>query len=247
MTDATVRPGTASTPGRWQIATVTAIVQETPTVRTFRFALPDWEPHLPGQHYDIRLTAPDGYQAQRSYSVASSPLDVGQIELTVDRLDDGEVSTYLHDEVVVGDRLELRGPFASYFVWRGESPVLLVGGGSGVVPLMSMLRHRRASGSDAEMKLVASVRRAEDVLYADELAAGDLRDDVFLTFSQDPPTGWTGHVGRITPALLAATGLRSGTAFLCGSNAFVESASRLVLHAGFRPEDVRTERFGPTG
>ena len=133
----------AARPGRWQIATVTRVEQETPRVKSFRLALPMWMPHLPGQHYDVRLTAPDGYQAQRSYSIASSPLDQGEIELTIDRLDEGEVSRYFHDVVVEGDQVEVRGPFASYFVWRGESPVLLIGGGSGVVPLMAMLRHRR--------------------------------------------------------------------------------------------------------
>ena len=131
-------------PGKWQLATVTAVETETARVKSFRFELPMWMPHLPGQHYDVRLTAPDGYTAQRSYSIASSPLDRGQIELTIDRLDDGEVSPYFHDVVEVGDLVEVRGPFASYFVWRGESPALLVGGGSGVVPLMAMLRHQRA-------------------------------------------------------------------------------------------------------
>src|SRR3954453_16656831 len=128
-----------------------------------------WMPHLPGQHYDVRLTSPDGYVAQRSYSIASTPLDKGTIELTIDRLEDGEVSPYFHDVVEEGDEVEVRGPFTSYFVWRGESPVLLVGGGSGVVPLMAMLRHRRRAGLDARMRLVYSVRHANDVIYADEL------------------------------------------------------------------------------
>src|SRR6476619_4485192 len=132
-------------PGRWQIGTVSRIKVETPRVKSFRIELPMWMPHLPGQHYDVRLTAPDGYQAQRSYSIASSPLDAGGIELTIDCLDDGEVSPYFHDVVVEGDQIELRGPYSSYFTWRGDEPepVLLVGGGSGVVPLMAMLRHRR--------------------------------------------------------------------------------------------------------
>ena len=128
-----------------------------------------WVPHLPGQHYDVRLTAPDGYRAQRSYSIASSPLDEGEIELTIDRLEDGEVSPYFHDVVVEGDQVEVRGPFTSYFVWRGEKPVLLVGGGSGVVPLMAILRHRRRTMPDLPMRLVYSVRQADDVIYADEL------------------------------------------------------------------------------
>ena len=136
-------------PGRWQIATISAIRDETPRARTYRFELPMWMPHLPGQHYDVRLTAPDGYQAQRSYSIASSPADEGAIELTIDCLLDGEVSPYFHDVVEVGDQVEVRGPFASYFVWRGDEPgpILLVGGGSGVVPLMAMLRHNRRTGA----------------------------------------------------------------------------------------------------
>jgi ferredoxin-NADP reductase len=229
-------------PGRWQIATVASIEPETPTVKTFRLELPMWMPHLPGQHYDVRLTAEDGYQAQRSYSIASSPLDEGLIELTVDRLADGEVSPYMHDVLMDGDQIEVRGPFASYFVWRGESPVLLVGGGSGVVPLMAILRHRRRAMPDLPMKLVYSVRTAADVIYADELG-----DDAEITFTREPPAGWTGHTGRIDADLLAAAGFTSGTAFVCGSNGFVEAASRLLLDNGFDARRVRTERFGPTG
>ena len=229
-------------PGRWQIATVVSIERETPTVKTFRLELPMWMPHLPGQHYDVRLTAPDGYQAQRSYSIASSPLDEGEIELTVDRLADGEVSPYMHDVLVDGDQVEVRGPFASYFVWHGEWPVLLVGGGSGVVPLMAILRHRRRTMPDLPMKLVYSVRTADDVIYADELG-----DDALLTYTREPPAGWTGHTSRIDAGLLAEAGLTSGTAFVCGSNGFVESAGGLLLEIGFEPNHVRTERFGPTG
>jgi ferredoxin-NADP reductase len=228
-------------PGRWQIATVTAIKPETPRVKSFRLALPMWMPHLPGQHYDVRLTAPDGYQAQRSYSVASSPLDEGEIELTVDRLDDGEVSPYFHDVLTEGDQVEVRGPFTSYFVWRGEEPVLLVGGGSGVVPLMAMLRHRRRTMPAVPMRLVYSVRHADDVIYA-----GELGDDAVLTFTRDAPAGWTGHSGRVDSELIAAAGIDGGLAFICGSNGFVETATRLVLEAGFDPGQVRTERFGPS-
>jgi ferredoxin-NADP reductase len=229
-------------PGRWQIGTVVSIKQETPRVKSFRIELPIWMPHLPGQHYDVRLTAPDGYRAQRSYSVASSPFDEGEIELTIDRLDDGEVSPYFHDVVVEGDRVEVRGPFASYFVWRGEAPVLLVGGGSGVVPLMAMLRHRRRTMPALAMRLIYSVRSAEDVIYAEELG-----DDAVLTFTRKPPDGWTGHVGRIDGSLVANGDFNSGTAFVCGSNGFVESATRLLLDTGFEPGRIRTERFGPTG
>ena len=229
-------------PGRWQLGTVTAIAQETPRVKSFRVRLPMWMPHLPGQHYDVRLTAPDGYRAQRSYSVASSPLDEGEIELTVDRLDDGEVSAYFHDVLMEGDEVEVRGPFASYFVWRGESPTVLIGGGSGVVPLMAMLRHQRRVMPDATMRLIYSVRSASDVIYADELG-----DDALITYTREPPEEWTGHTGRIDAALIAAAGVASGTAFICGSNAFVETAAGLLLAAGFAPQQIRTERFGPTG
>jgi ferredoxin-NADP reductase len=229
-------------PGNWQIGTVSAIKSETPHVKSYRIALPMWMPHLPGQHYDVRLTAPDGYRAQRSYSVASSPLDEGEIELTIDRLDDGEVSTYFHDVLVEGDQVEVRGPFASYFVWRGETPALLIGGGSGVVPLMAMLRHQRRTMPDAEMRLVYSVRTAADVIYADELG-----DDTLLTFTRKPPDDWHGHVGRLDAALISDSGLATGIVFVCGSHAFVEAATDVVVGAGFDPAAIRTERFGPTG
>jgi ferredoxin-NADP reductase len=233
-------------PGRWQIATVTAIREETPSVKSFRLSVPMWMAHLPGQHYDVRLTAPDGYRAQRSYSVASSPLDEGEVELTIDCLADGEVSPYFHDVVAVGDAVEIRGPFASYFVWRGSEPgpVLLVGGGSGVVPLMAMLRHRRRVLPDAPMRLVYSVRKADDVIYADELA----RDpDVVLTYTRSAPDGWSGHTGRIDAALLREPAAGAMTAYVCGSNGFVESATALLLDIGMAPEWIRTERFGPSG
>ena len=236
----------AASAGRWQIGTVRTIVRETPRVKSFRIALPEWSAHLPGQHYDVRLTAPDGYFAQRSYSVASSPLDVGTVELTIDRLEDGEVSPYFHDIVVVGDRIELRGPLASSFVWRGESPVLLVGGGSGVVPLMAMLRHRRRAWRDATLRLIYSVRHPEDVIYARELAAGD---ETLLTYTSSAPAGWRGHVGRIDAELVARAGIdpRDGAAFVCGTEPFVETATELLLDAGFAATRIRTERFGPTG
>ena len=229
-------------PGQWQIGTVVSIKQETPRTKSFCIDLPMWMPHLPGQHYDVRLTAPDGYRAQRSYSIASSPLDEGQIELTIDRLADGEVSPYFHDVVVEGDQVEVRGPFTSYFVWRGEWPVLLVGGGSGVVPLMAIMRHRRRTMPELPMRLVYSVRSAEDVIYADELG-----DDALLTFTREPPEGWAGHTGRIDSSLISEAGVDSGTAFVCGSNGFVEAGSGLLLEAGFEPQRIRTERFGPTG
>jgi len=242
LTDA-LTPAMQRVPGQWQIATVGAIKQETPTVKSFRLELPMWMPHLPGQHYDVRLTAPDGYRAQRSYSVASSPLDEGSIELTIDRLADGEVSPYFHDVVEEGDQVEVRGPFASYFVWRGEAPVLLVGGGSGVVPLMAILRHRRRTMPELPMRLVYSVRTAADVIYADELG-----DEATLTYTREPPDDWDGHTGRIDASMLTSTAVGDGAiAFVCGSNGFVETASSLLLETGFAPERVRTERFGPTG
>jgi ferredoxin-NADP reductase len=229
-------------PGRWQLGTVVAIRRETPRVKSFRIELPMWMPHLPGQHYDVRLTAPDGYRAQRSYSIASSPLDEGEIELTVDLLEDGEVSPYFHDVVEEGDRVEVRGPFASYFVWRGEAPVLLVGGGSGVVPLMAMLRHRRRTMPELPMRLVYSVRSADELIYADELP-----EDALLTFTRRPPEGWTGHTGRIDSSLIQAAVPGSAIAFVCGSNGFVESAVDLLLEVGLEPGRIRTERFGQSG
>jgi ferredoxin-NADP reductase len=231
-------------PGRWQIATVAAIKTETPRAKSFRLALETWMPHLPGQHYDVRLTAPDGYTAQRSYSIASSPLDEHEVELTIDCLTDGEVSPYFHDIVEVGDEVEVRGPYASYFVWRGTEPgpVVLVGGGSGVVPLMAMLRHKRRTLPDADMRLVYSVRGAEEVIYA-----GELGDETLLTYTREPPDGWTGHTGRIDAELVGAVAGGAMTAYVCGSNGFVESATALLLDAGLQPAWIRTERFGPTG
>jgi ferredoxin-NADP reductase len=231
-------------PGVWQLGTITAIKRETPTVKSFRITVPMWIPQLPGQHYEVRLTAPDGYRAQRSYSVASSPLDEGEVELTIDRLADGEVSPYFDDVLVVGDQVELRGPFTSYFVWRGESPVVLVGGGSGVVPLMAILRHRRRMSPELPMWLLYSVRTPEDVIYADELT-----DDTVLTFTRSAPEHWMGHRGRIDAALMTqvASPLADGAAFVCGSNGFVETATQLLIGAGFAPEQIRTERFGPSG
>jgi ferredoxin-NADP reductase len=239
---APVSPVEVKAPGKWQIATVKSIRVETPTVKSFRFELPMWMEHLPGQHYDVRLTADDGYQAQRSYSIASSPCERGEIELTIDRLSDGEVSPYFHDVVQEGDEVELRGPFAAYFVWRGESPVILIGGGSGVVPLMCMLRHRRLVMPKAEMKLVYSVRTGDDLIYEDELG-----DDAVVTYTREAPDGWNGHAGRIDAEMIAPWADSGATVFVCGSNGFVESASSLALDAGIDATRIRTERFGPTG
>jgi ferredoxin-NADP reductase len=234
-------------PGKWQIATVTDVAVESRTTKTFRLEIPKWMDYCPGQHYDVRLTAPDGYTAQRSYSIASAPLGKGSIELTIDRLDEGEVSPYFHDVVEPGDQVEVRGPFASYFVWRGEEPVLLIGGGSGVVPLMSMLRYRRARLPEARMRLIYSVRGPEDVIYARELEEGD---ETLLTYSRLAPPAWEGHEGRIDAGMIAAAGIEPDAmarAYVCGSDGFVETAVALLQEAGFGPERVLTERFGPTG
>ena len=228
-------------PGEWEIATVTKVKVETPRVKSFRFDVPMWMAHLPGQHYDVRLTAPDGYRAQRSYSIASSPLDVGEIELTIDLLDDGEVSPYFHEVVEEGDQVELRGPFTSYFVWRGESPVLLVGGGSGVVPLMCMLRHKRRTMPELDLRLVYSVRYPDDLIYADEVG-----DDAVLTYTREAPEGWSRHTGHIDAELLRGPADGARLAFVCGSNGFVETASQLLLELGMEARAIRTERFGPT-
>jgi len=229
-------------PGDWQIATVKEIKQETPLVKSFRFGVPMWMEHLPGQHYDVRLTAPDGYRAQRSYSIASSPLDKWEVELTIDLLDDGEVSPYFHEVVEVGDRVELRGPFTSYFVWRGEAPVVLVGGGSGVVPLMCMLRHKRRTMPELDMRLVYSVRHADDVIYEDELAG-----EAVLTYTRDAPEGWDGHTGHIDMDMVRGPADGARLAFVCGSNGFVETASDLLLEVGMEPRVIRTERYGDAG
>ena len=229
-------------PGRWQIATVTSVREETPRVKSFRLALPMWMPFLPGQHLDVRLTAPDGYRAQRSYSIGSTPLDEGEVELAIDRLEEGEVSGYFHDVVIEGDQVEVRGPFSSYFVWRGEAPVLLIGGGSGVVPLMAMMRHRRRTMPDLPMSLLYSARTVEELIYADELG-----DDVTVTLTREAPDGWSGHTGRIDAELIAGPAADARIVFICGSNGFVEAASGLVLEAGVDPRTIRTERFGPTG
>jgi ferredoxin-NADP reductase len=240
-------------PLEWQLATITAIRDETPRVKSFTLALPDWMPHRAGQHYDLRLTAPDGYQAQRSYSIASEPEHAGAINLTVERLEDGEVSTYLHDVLVVGDLLEVRGPIGGYFVWEARlgGPLLLVGGGSGVVPLMAMLRHRAAAGSDAPARLLYSSRTPEDVIYAAELErlAGDGLE-VFHTFTRAQPPGWTGYARRIDARMLSevAGPLGSGLqSYICGPTLLVEAAANGLVAAGIPPERIRTERFGPTG
>jgi ferredoxin-NADP reductase len=212
--------------------------------------VPGWPGHAAGQHVDVRLTAEDGYQAQRSYSIASAP-DATALELTIERIDDGEVSPYLAGEARAGDEFELRGPIGGYFVWDGsdERPVLLVAGGSGLVPLMAMIRHHRAIGSRAEMRLLLSSRTLEDVLYRDELdeLAAPIEVTTTLTRGQ-PPAGWTGFTRRIDRDMLASvSGGLAGPAYVCGPTPFVEEAARLLVELGREPADVFTERFGPTG
>ena len=234
----------------WQLADVVASVEETPRVRTLTLSLPDWDGHRAGQHVDVRLTAEDGYQAQRSYSIASAPEDAA-LALTVERLDDGEVSPYLVDELHPGDKLELRGPIGGYFAWDAEAggPLLLVGGGSGVVPLMSILRHRAASGSDAEVRLLMSWRTAGDIIYADELEQlGQLAGvEIVHTLTRDAPAGWAGRRGRIDEPLLAEVSVPTALAFVCGPTGLVESVSAGLVALGHDPSRIRTERFGPTG
>ena len=239
----------------WQLATVTGIRPDTPSVKSFTFALPDFTPHLAGQHYDIRLTAEDGYQAQRSYSIASEPMRTGELVLTVERIPDGEVSTYLHDVLVPGDRVELRGPIGGYFVWEAAlgGPLLLIAGGSGVVPLLSMLRHRAGAASHVPTALVYSSRTREDVISFDELAAlaaGDPALHVLQTLTRSQPDGWTGYGRRIDREMLAdALRLLGGNAqvFICGPTLLVEAAAEALVDLGLPPGQIKTERFGPTG
>jgi ferredoxin-NADP reductase len=241
-------------PVAWQTATVVSIREETQRVKTIRFAVPDWPGHLAGQHADVRLTAEDGYRAERSYSIASPP-EVSAVELTVDRLDDGEVSPFLTDQLQPHDTLQLRGPIGGHFVWSAaerSKPLLLVAGGSGVVPLMCMLRHRHLSGSVVPTALLYSVRTGNEVIYHSELMAlarSDPRFALRITLTRESAPGWTGRVGRIdlqsVKALLEDLG---GVAdvYVCGSDGFVEAASALLLQAGQPPNAIRTERFGPT-
>ncbi len=235
------RPVSPIAPVAWQTGVVTSIRIETPRAKSFRLRLPDWRPHLPGQYYTLRLTAPDGYQAIRSYSIASSPLDESEVELTVDCLTDGEVSPFLHDVVEIGDELEVRGPLTEYFTWTGTSPLRLIGGGSGIVPLMSMLRHRRRALPYVDARLLYSVRSPADVFYRDELG-----EETTLSFTRRTPEGWTGATGRINADMVGRLASPDGMAFICGPNGFVETAAQLLMEAGYDAERIRTERFGPS-
>ncbi len=228
------------------------MAQETPRTRTIALDVPGWPGHRAGQHVDVRLTAEDGYQAQRSYSVASAPGDE-RLALTVERIEDGEVSPYLVDELVPGDRLEVRGPIGGYFVWEPErgGPLLLIAGGSGVVPLMSMLRHHAAVGSDVPVRLVYSSRTLADVIYRDELERlASPTVEIVHALTREQPVGWEGHARRIDAELLREVAWPASErplAYVCGPTTLVETAAQALAGLGYEPARIKTERFGPTG
>jgi ferredoxin-NADP reductase len=241
-TDAVIVPRIA-----WRRATVIGKRMETPRAATLTVAVTGWQGHRAGQHVDVRLTAEDGYRAQRSYSIGSAPED-GALELTVERLNDGEVSPYLVDDAREGDEFELRGPLGGWFTWAVEDggPLLLVGGGSGLVPLMSMLRHRRNSESGAPARLLVSARSLDEVLYRDELEElGDV--ERFITLTREQPPGWTGYARRIDREMLHEVAWPAARAFICGPTSFVEAAAEGLVGLGYPTERVKTERFGATG
>jgi ferredoxin-NADP reductase len=240
----------------WQIAAVASIKPETTKVKSFTLTLPAWMRHRAGQHYDIRLTAEDGYQTQRSYSIASEPEREGEIDITVERINDGEVSTYLHDVLIPGDRLEVRGPIGGYFGWEAgltPGPLLLIAGGSGVVPLMSMIRHRAALQAKNPTALLYSSRNFEDVIYYNELEI--LRSannglQIFHTLTRSQPADWKGYARRIDEEMLREVAGPLGNAvqvFICGPTLMVESAANTLVKVGIDSNQIRTERFGPTG
>jgi ferredoxin-NADP reductase len=247
----------AAAPARqleWQLALVRDIVVETSRVKSLLLDVASWRGHLPGQHVDIRLTAEDGYQAQRSYSIASPP-ENDHLILTVERVDDGEVSPYLLDDLRTGDQFELRGPIGGYFVWTSDigGPLYLVAGGSGIAPLMAMLRHRRKQNSRVPTLLLYSSKTLDDVIYRGELDAmadGDPNLRIANTLTRKQPTGWTGYGRRIDKALLAETTFlphQNPKIFICGPTPLVETASRILVELGHTPLTIKTERFGPTG
>ncbi|MGD0195289.1 MAG: ferredoxin reductase [Candidatus Dormibacteria bacterium] len=239
----------------WHIAEVVDVVDETPRVRTIMLTVPDWPGHLAGQHVDVRLTADDGYQTQRSYSIASAPSSDQRIALTVERLDDGEVSPYLAGELHAGDKLELRGPIGGYFVWEAAlgGPLLLVAGGSGICPLMAMLRLRHAAGSTVPTRLLYSSRSLEEVIFRDELdtlVAMDAGLEVIHTLTRTQPPDWTGQRRRIDAAMLtqvAWPAAQRPLIFVCGPTPLVESVAESLVQLGHEPTRIKTERFGPTG
>jgi ferredoxin-NADP reductase len=242
-------------PGRlsWQLARVVELIEETPGTRSIVLEPPAWPGHRAGQHVDVRLTAEDGYQAERSYSIASAPEDE-HLVLTVERLDDGEVSPYLAGELRPGDELELRGPIGGYFVWEATlgGPLLLLAGGSGIVPLRSMLRHRTAVGSTVPVRLLYSSRSLGEVIYRDELdrLAADDEVDVRFTLTREQPEGWQGYRRRIDEELLREVAWPPDDrplVYVCGPTAFVEAAATALVQLGHEPGRIKTERFGPTG
>ena len=237
----------------WRIGTVVDVQAETDRTASIVLSVPDWPGHRAGQHVDVRLTAEDGYQAQRSYSIASAPEDEGLV-LTVERLDDGEVSSYLVGELRTGDELELRGPVGGYFVWDGSpaGPLMLIGGGSGIVPLRAMLRHRIAQGSAVPVRLLYSARAPGDLIYRDELvaAAREPGVDIRFTLTRERPDGWNGYDRRIDRELIADAVWAPADrplVYVCGPTAFVEVAADALVSLGHEPGRIRTERFGPTG
>lgn len=238
----------------WHVGEVIALHDETATARTITLEVADWPVHVAGQHVDVRLTAADGYSAVRSYSIASGPNSGGRVELTVERLPNGEVSPYLTQELAVGDRLELRGPIGGWFVWRADQtePVQLVAGGSGIVPLMSMLRSRASARSAAPFRLLYSVRGPAAVFYSDELQALTENEGLSLTYAYTrvAPKDWPRPPGRIDTTLITNAAWPSSlapTCYVCGPTSFVEIATSLLIASGHSPERIRTERFGPTG
>ena len=244
---------TRRAPVVWRTATVREVVGESRRARTIVLDVPEWPGHRAGQHVDVRLTAEDGYQAQRSYSIASAP-ELDALEITVELIDDGEVSPYLVEEVRPGDRFEVRGPIGGHFTWSvpDGGPLLLIGGGSGLVPLMSMLRHRAARRSEVETRLLVSARGAEDALYRDELASLEPSAGLHVawTFTRTPPPGWTGWARRVDAAMLAELGPgpdAGARRFVCGPTPFVERVAELLVEAGHDPRAIHAERFGPTG
>ena len=244
---------TRRAPVVWRTATVRGVVAESPHARTLVLDVPEWPGHRAGQHVDLRLTAEDGYQAQRSYSIASAP-ELDALEITVELIDDGEVSPYLVEEVRPGDQFEVRGPIGGHFTWSvpDGGPLLLIGGGSGLVPLMSMLRHRAARRSEVETRVLVSARGAEDALHSDELASLEPSAGLHVawTFTRTPPPGWTGWARRVDAAMLAELGPgpdAGARCFVCGPTPFVERVAELLVEAGHDPRAIHAERFGPTG
>jgi len=246
----------AAVPGRltWRAATLAESRPETATARTLVLDVPDWPGHLPGQHVDVRLTAPDGYRAQRSYSIASAWSERGRVELTIQRLDDGEVSPYLTDVLEVGDQIEVRGPVGGWFVWREAQPqpVLLIGGGSGVVPLMAMVRARGQSRAKQPFRMIYSVRTPDDVIYREELPR-HVRDDpgfdLLVNYTRKAPEGSRNPPKRIDVATINSHGWPpdfTPDVYVCGPTTFVETAADILVALGHDPKRIRTERFGGT-